>query len=136
MNAMKRFQDEKLVPNKAHCGESLSTSYDNSLLRDTWLYHGFDHGGQIMFSVYTVMRGTSLFLWLGKHTKKGFCVSSGSCIITGLHVVRPLRHLWMHPWWVTKCLWMDNSCLRIYLFRILSLLPWGYGVASILKATK
>lgn len=62
MNAMKRFQDEKLVQNKARCGESLSTGYDNSLLQGTWLYHGFDHGGQIVLSVYIVMRDASLFL--------------------------------------------------------------------------
>lgn len=34
---MKRFQDEKLVQNKACGGESLNTSYDNNLLQDTWL---------------------------------------------------------------------------------------------------
>lgn len=51
MNTLKRFQDEKLVQNKAHCGESLSTSYDNDLLQGTWLYHGFDYGGQLLFSV-------------------------------------------------------------------------------------
>lgn len=62
MYIMKRFQDEKLVQNKAHCGESLSTSHDNNLLQDIWLYHGCDHGGQIMFSVYIVMCGASFFL--------------------------------------------------------------------------
>lgn len=45
MNTLKRFQDEKLVQNKAHYGEPLSTSSDNNLLQGTWLYYGFDHGG-------------------------------------------------------------------------------------------
>ena len=59
---------------------------------------------------------------------RGFCVSSGSCIITGLYVVRPLRHLWMHQWRLSwrlqnACGWKIHAYLFIYLFRILSLLP-------------
>lgn len=125
MNATKRFQDEKLVHNKAHCGESLGASYDNYLLQGTWLYHGFDHGGQIMFSVYIAMCGTSLFLWLGKHTIKGSCVSSSSCFITGFYVGRPLRHLWMHQWWlswkIAKCLGME---IHAYIFIYLEFYPY------------
>lgn len=68
MNTLKRFQDEKLVQNKAHYGEPLSTSSDNNLLQGTWLYYGFDHGGQTLLSVYITRSGASFFLELEKHT--------------------------------------------------------------------